>query len=101
MLVNRHHVTPNPARLSSVNAVCIGICIWQISPEGAKARNMAADTMLHCALKAQPNNKVRSFESQAQQRNNVLKVKGQVQFIMHSSSDMNIHVDQFTSNIHA
>ena len=31
-----------------------------MSPEGAKARNMASDTMLHCALKAQPNNKVRT-----------------------------------------
>ena len=30
-----------------------------MSPEGARARNMANDTMLHCALKAQPNNKAR------------------------------------------
>jgi len=32
--------------------------LLQMSPEGAAARNMASDTMLHCALKAQPNNKV-------------------------------------------
>eukprot|EP00802_Teleaulax_amphioxeia_P015391 Tamp_15481.p1 GENE.Tamp_15481~~Tamp_15481.p1 ORF type:complete len:366 (-),score=80.13 Tamp_15481:442-1488(-) len=32
--------------------------LLQMSPEGAKARNMASDTMLHCALKAQPNNKM-------------------------------------------
>ena len=31
--------------------------LLQMSPEGAKARNMASDTMLHCALKAQPSNK--------------------------------------------
>lgn len=32
--------------------------LLQMSPEGARARNMANDTMLHCALKAQPNNKI-------------------------------------------
>jgi len=32
--------------------------LLQMSPAGAAARNMASDTMLHCALKAQPNNKV-------------------------------------------
>ena len=33
--------------------------LLQMSPEGGRARNMANDTMLHCALKAQPNNKAR------------------------------------------
>ena len=31
--------------------------LLQVSPAGARARNMASDTVLHCALKAQANNR--------------------------------------------